>query len=126
MTRPLLLLSCSLTTNWHAAPAREYYCGRLFRIGLKLAEKLNYRCLILSAKHGWVTPDTLIHPYNARFTKRNTYDGPWPKGSGFYLGGRCYFGKAPARFKPIVAHSGGHGRGGCGHIFSRAKQLLAA
>ena len=82
---PLLLLSCSARKAVvKKAPAGEMYTGALFIAGMKWAKENRFRVLILSAKYGWLTPETVIETYN---TKRTTpYEGTWPAGEGFYLG----------------------------------------
>lgn len=55
---------------------------------------------ILSAKYGFITPETVIERYDERRT--TPYDGAWPEGRGYYLGGQVYFGKAPERFKTLI------------------------
>lgn len=39
----------------------------------------------------------------------STYDGPWPDGAGFYIGGKIYFKKAPPSFQSIVPIHLGYG-----------------
>jgi len=99
---PILLLACSAHKHRHLleAPAKEIYVGTLFRAGMQWAMENNYQVLILSAKYGWITPDTVIQSYNQKRTSSKVEY--WPQGEGFYLGGSLYFGEAPESFKPLV------------------------
>lgn len=114
----MLLLACSQTKNIANAllPAKERYTGSLFRVGITLAEERNLDVLILSAKYGFITPETLIPYYDHRLEAQ--YAGAFPEGEGFYLGGSDYFGNAPDRFKPLVAGAG------IGDLVSAAQRLL--
>ncbi len=56
------------------APARELYTGRLFKLVLQYATENHLDLRILSAKHGLVTPDVLIEPYDLRITGRAQID----------------------------------------------------
>ena len=104
--RPILLLACSGSKNetLNILPASERYQGSLFRTGMTVAEQKGFSVLILSAKFGFISPETKIPYYNERF--KTTYNGEWPEGEGFYLGGVDYFKNAPERFKPLVAPAG--------------------
>jgi hypothetical protein len=103
MTRPILLLACSAAKQRHLkkGQARDIYVGTLFQAGMTWAEENDVEVLILSAKYGWITPETIIETYNQR--RKNSDAIPlWPAGSGYYLGGTAYFGRAPERFKSLV------------------------
>lgn len=65
------LIGCSATKLDRPAPARELYTGDLFRSALRLAEARCERVLVLSAKHGAVSLDTVLRPYDEQLpTKR--------------------------------------------------------
>jgi len=102
----ILLLACSgrKSKDPNPLPAKDRYQGVLVRTGLTLAEQEGYDVHILSAKFGFVRPDTPIPYYDQRMAA--PYTGEWPKGKGFYLGGKDYFGKCPTRFKPLVEGAG--------------------
>lgn len=103
-SRKLLLVCCSSNKNrfFETLPARDMYGGTLTLGGIRYAEENDLDCLILSAKYGFITPDTIITRYNQRFSKSKPFRGEFPKGEGFYLGGPTYFGNAPPeRFKPL-------------------------
>lgn len=86
-----LLISCSKSKRrfFRPMPAKFVYDGTLFRLLLRYAAQERLKPLILSAKYGFISPDTLIEYYDQRL--RRPYEGPWPEGTGFYGGGRFYF-----------------------------------
>lgn len=88
----ILLVSCSELKLSLPGPAREVYIGPLTSLSIKYADKMGWKPLILSAKYGIITPDTIIEPYNQRL---KSYRGPWPEESGYYVGGIQYFKYAP-------------------------------
>lgn len=110
-TRKILLLACSAlkSRNLVTGPASSIYIGTMVVGGLRWAKENGYEVLILSAKYGWITPDTIIETYNLKLKKK--FQGPWPDGEGHYLGGQLYFGNAPSRFTPLVTGSCGIVRG---------------
>ena len=60
------LVACSRGKAHHPAPARELYVSPLFRAASAYAER-QYgpgRWLILSALHGLLDPNTILHPYD--------------------------------------------------------------
>jgi hypothetical protein len=58
------LVACAKTKLDRPAPARELYTSPLFRGSLAYAEQRCDRVFILSAKHGLVSPDEVIAPYD--------------------------------------------------------------
>lgn len=100
-------------------PARKLYRGRLVREAIKVAEKFSLEPLILSAKYGWISPDTLIEYYDERFTQ--VYQGTFPEGKGYYLGGprSIYFRKVPKTYTPLTP-----GVRGAGDIYSALASML--
>lgn len=59
----LAILACGRSKLDRAAPAEELYTGALFRASLAAARKLADRFVILSAKHGVLSPETVTEPY---------------------------------------------------------------
>lgn len=109
MPNDLILLACSKKKLSHAAPARELYIGQLFRCALRYVDSTGRPALILSAKYGWITLDTVVEPYDVSIPYHKPYTGQFPKGSGHYIGGQNYFAFAPPRFAPLVPYY--HNRG---------------
>ncbi|CAJ0808490.1 hypothetical protein R77560_04728 [Ralstonia thomasii] len=67
--KPLVLLACSSLKLDRPAPAMELYRGVMFqtyRANVKPAAAPNV--VILSALHGFITPDTIIGPYDQRMS----------------------------------------------------------
>lgn len=96
-----LVLACSGSKLDHAARAVDIYQGTLFKRGRAYAEAQGWRIVILSALHGFLDADTVIEPYNKRFTEQ--FRGPWREDLfGYYLGGQDYFGRAPDRLQPLI------------------------
>lgn len=105
MSKSLLLIGCSKRKyegglHTRPLPARRMYQGALFQLSLQYAEVAGLRPLILSAKYGFIDPDEIIEWYDQKMA--TVYAGPWPKGSGYYVGGQLYFGDAPRRFTPLL------------------------
>lgn len=94
-------MACSKRKRPARCAASEMYQGAAFRKGWELAQRNGWQVYILSAKYGWLDPSEVIEPYEQK--RATVYrEGLWPPNSGFYLGGRLYFGAAPERFKPLV------------------------
>jgi hypothetical protein len=64
--KTLLITSCSATKLDHPAPAKQLYCGDIFKKSLQLAQQNGWDVRIVSAKHGMVTPDTVLEPYDLK------------------------------------------------------------
>lgn len=96
----LLLLSCSKEKAAASCAAVDMYRGPLFSSGRSYAESRGLEIKILSAKYGFLDPQTIIDPYDEKM--QETYAGPWPAGDGFYFGGSLYFRNAPPCFQPLV------------------------
>lgn len=62
----LLLVGCGLKKESSKRPAWELYKGPLYRSTLAYARATGEPWAILSAKHGVVTGDTVLKPYDAR------------------------------------------------------------
>ncbi|MFY7069044.1 DUF6884 domain-containing protein [Nocardiopsis changdeensis] len=66
---PLVVIPCSARKGTAAAPARELYTGSYHRMCARAAEALTARggrVLILSARHGLISPYTVLSPYEHR------------------------------------------------------------
>jgi hypothetical protein len=98
----LLLIACSKLKHRHLKEGKacDIYKGYLLTYGLQYAKENNLRPLILSAKYGFITPDMIIESYDMK--RETEYNGKWPKGSGYFLGGKKYFSNAPRRFRALV------------------------
>lgn len=98
-----LILACSkLKVPDATSPALDMYRGSIFKKGRAIGEVAGLPMFILSAKYGFLKPDTVIDNYDQKFKK--PYNGvmpdrPW---HGFYLGGQLYFKNMPKAFKPLV------------------------
>jgi hypothetical protein len=62
------LVGCVKSKLTQAAPARDLYTSPLFRARRAWVEKSTDRWYILSAKHGLVSPSTVLDPYDATLT----------------------------------------------------------
>jgi hypothetical protein len=96
----ILLISCSKLKSDKPGRARDVYTGDVTRLGIGFAEKFKLRPLILSAKYGIIGIDEIIEPYNLKATQ--AYKGPWPKESGFWLGGEMYFLYVPDHIRRLT------------------------
>lgn len=70
--KPLVLIACCGQKLDHKARAGEIYQSDLFLKAKAWAEKFGARYMILSAKHGVLSPDTLIEPYDERLVDKTT------------------------------------------------------
>ena len=98
----LLLVSCSSKKLRTREPveARLLYKGGLIRASFRYANRFGYRVLILSAKHGFISPEHKIAYYDQKL--ESPYNGEYPEGEGVYVGSKLYFGNAPSRFKRLL------------------------
>ena len=75
------LVGCAAAKLSRPAPARELYTSSLFRKASAYADANSDLWFILSAKHGLVSPDAVLEPYD---TKLGTKNGPpiwdWAEG----------------------------------------------
>jgi hypothetical protein len=60
----IFLVSCSNRKLEHAAPARDLYTSPTFQASRQLAELRGSTWFIISAKHGLLSPETVIAPYD--------------------------------------------------------------
>lgn len=100
----IVLVSCGARKAKAPAPARELYASTLFKKTLAFAEGRADAVFILSAKHGLISPEQVIAPYNFKLTElKGKERGAWagrvlfelrervPKGSRvIILAGRTY------------------------------------
>ena len=103
MKKPVVLLACSKSKVPDArCRVGELYTGQLFLKGKDIATRAGLEFWILSAKYGFVHPETEVDNYDVKFKK--PYDGQWPPQDyyGWFLGGQLYFKNAPPRFVPLV------------------------
>lgn len=66
----IALLGCGRVKRAHPAPARELYCGSLFRAARDHVEARGMPWAILSGLHGLVMPDQVLGPYEGRLPRR--------------------------------------------------------
>jgi hypothetical protein len=59
-----VLISCSKTKSHHRERARDMYISPLYRKSVAVAEGWKMPFSILSAKHGLLSPDEAIEPYD--------------------------------------------------------------
>ena len=62
----IALVGCAAAKLSRPAPARDLYTSQLFRKASAYAEANADRWYILSAKHGLVSPDTVLEPYDTK------------------------------------------------------------
>jgi hypothetical protein len=70
------LVACGARKLSRTTPARELYTGTLFRLASEYAERTCDRWYILSGKHGLVSPETELLPYDSRFLQMSA-DWRW-------------------------------------------------
>jgi|CXWL01.1.fsa_nt_gi hypothetical protein len=80
--------------------ARDFYIGAIFRLALQYADMVSLKPMVLSAKYGIVKDMDILQPYNEKL--KSNYDGPWPDGDGFFVGGPLYFSLAPKTIQPLI------------------------
>lgn len=61
----IVVVQCGAKKVDHPAPARDLYCGNLFRKLRQAAERIGDAWYIASAKHGLIEPVRLVVPYDA-------------------------------------------------------------
>ena len=62
----LVIVPCGIAKLDRPAPAGHMYTGSYHRACRRAADRLNARLVILSARYGFLTPNTLIEPYELR------------------------------------------------------------
>lgn len=70
----IYLVSCVSKKREHACEARDLYVSDLFRKARRFAEASSCPWFILSAKHGLVSPDQRIVPYERTLNKMKVAD----------------------------------------------------
>lgn len=92
-----LILGCTKNKRSISGQAKDVYEGRVFQLGIKYAEKVGWNPMVLSAKYGIISVNTIIESYDQKL--RGPYLGDWPSEEGVWLGSKIYFGKAPSHIK---------------------------
>jgi hypothetical protein len=64
--RHIVVVACGASKLDVAAPAKDLYTGRHFRLCRQYAERYGDTWCILSAKHLLLHPDQVVEPYNER------------------------------------------------------------
>jgi len=78
--RRVYLLTCTRRKLNKEAPAKDLYSSPIFQADRKIAEKFGDIWYILSAKHGLVSPETNIEPYDqSLFSLSNSDQIRWAK-----------------------------------------------
>lgn len=79
MAGVLIIVPCGKRKIWDRDPAHgpakasDAYTGTLFRLNRAYAEKFGDRWLVLSAKYGFIEPDSIIPgPYDVSFKKKQS------------------------------------------------------
>lgn len=103
----ILVINCSKQKSLLPGPAKDVYVGPIVRLGIQYAVIQGYTPLILSGKHGIITIDTFVEPYDERM--KDPYDGPWPSETGFWLGSQEYFSKAPKSLSRLLPRQWSYG-----------------
>jgi hypothetical protein len=104
----ILIINCSKQKSRYPGPAGEVYVGPLVRLGIQYAGIKGWTALILSGRHGIISPDQVIEPYDERMTE--PYPGPWPQESGYWLGSLEYFAKAPPHIIRLLPQPWSYGQ----------------
>jgi hypothetical protein len=65
----VVLVACSSEKLDVASPAKQLYQGALFKKSRAICERQDLKWAILSAKHGLVLPDAILHPYDCTLSK---------------------------------------------------------
>jgi cytoplasmic iron level regulating protein YaaA (DUF328/UPF0246 family) len=74
----LVVVPCGRSKIWSKyphlgpTPARDAYTGAPFHVNREFAEKMSDRWIILSAKYGFIDPDTPIQHYEVTFKRKST------------------------------------------------------
>ncbi|MEU1251578.1 DUF6884 domain-containing protein [Micromonospora arida] len=72
----LVIVPCGTAKLDRPAPAGLMYTGSYHRACRRAADRLGGRLLILSARHGLLTPDTVIEPYEVRMGQPGAVTAP--------------------------------------------------
>lgn len=69
---PLVIIPCGSKKGVYPARAEDLYQGAFFRVCVTYAKTLTVpeRIMILSAKHGFITLDEIVSPYNMKMGSR--------------------------------------------------------
>ncbi len=73
--RTIVLISCASKKVTHRAKAQDLYVSPLFSLGLRYARSLNPNAIyVLSAKHGLVSLDKELEPYDLTLNDMSARD----------------------------------------------------
>lgn len=61
---PVVLVSCGKSKQQTAAPAKDLYTSERFKEARRFAERFAQNWFIISAKHGLVSPEATLNPYD--------------------------------------------------------------
>ncbi len=76
MKKKIVLISCVSAKLSRRSKVRDLYISTLFKLNLKYAEKLEPDAIyILSAKHGLLSLDDEIEPYNQTLNEMSSAEG---------------------------------------------------
>lgn len=73
----IVLIGCVRGKLAHRAPAQRLYTSPLFRKRQSYAARSGKPWFILSAKHGLLTPDELVEPYDMKLTDMDALGRAW-------------------------------------------------
>lgn len=75
MKKRIVLISCVSRKQPNKSKVRDLYTSTLFKLNLKYAEKLEPdEIFVLSAKHGLLSLDVEIEPYNQTLNEMSAYE----------------------------------------------------
>jgi hypothetical protein len=66
----IALVGCGSAKTDHPAPARELYTGAMFQSGVGYAESRTKNVFIVSGKHGLLSLDHVVEPYDYKLTRK--------------------------------------------------------
>lgn len=67
---PIVVIQCGKAKLEHAAPARDLYVSQPFKMARAAVERDGRPWLILSARHGLISPDRILAPYDRTLNSR--------------------------------------------------------
>lgn len=78
MNDKLVIVPCGKSKIWDdgitkgPVKAVEAYTGAMFKLGVQFAKSYNADLIILSAKYGYMWPETLVEPYDVSFIRKTS------------------------------------------------------
>jgi hypothetical protein len=103
----ILIVNCSKQKSLFRGPARDVYIGPIVQLSLKYASIKGWTPFILSGKHGIISPDFILDPYEEW---NPGYDGAWPDEKGFWVGSLEYFVNAPPHIHRLLPRAWSYGQ----------------